>query len=116
MFWLFIVGLFRYICIFYYLYVDSLTYAFRWSAFLCRIKFCDTLVEFFLSKHHHHHHRAISFSLLRLVANHSRLIVNDVFFNGAELKIKQAESPKELLILDQNDEGNNTGLQYHLFL
>jgi hypothetical protein len=28
MFWLFIVGLFRYICIFYYLYVDFLTYAF----------------------------------------------------------------------------------------
>jgi hypothetical protein len=27
-FWLFIVGLFFFVCIFYYLYVDSLTYAF----------------------------------------------------------------------------------------
>jgi hypothetical protein len=26
---------------FYYLYVDSITYAFGWSAFLCRIRFCD---------------------------------------------------------------------------
>jgi hypothetical protein len=39
LFWLFIVGLFCYICIFYYLYVDSLTYTFGWSAFLCRIRF-----------------------------------------------------------------------------
>jgi hypothetical protein len=30
--WLFIVKMFCYICIFYYLYVDSLTYAFGWSA------------------------------------------------------------------------------------
>jgi hypothetical protein len=30
--------------VFYYLYVDSLTYAFGWSTFLCRIRFCDTLV------------------------------------------------------------------------
>jgi hypothetical protein len=36
------------ICIFYYLYVDSLTYAFGWSVFLCRIRFCDTLVVIFL--------------------------------------------------------------------
>jgi hypothetical protein len=42
LFWLFIVGLFCYICIFYYLYVDSLTSAFGWSAFLCRIRFRDT--------------------------------------------------------------------------
>jgi hypothetical protein len=36
-------------------YVDSLTYAFGWSAFFCRIRFCDTLVEiFFLCKHYHH--------------------------------------------------------------
>jgi hypothetical protein len=55
MIWLFIVGLFCYICIFHYLYVDSLTYAFGWSAFMCRFKFCDTLVVMFLSKHHHHH-------------------------------------------------------------
>jgi cell division cycle protein 37 len=34
--------LFSYICIFYYLYVDSLIYAFGWSAFLCRIRFCDS--------------------------------------------------------------------------
>jgi hypothetical protein len=26
----------------YYLYVDSFTYAFGWSAFLCRIRFCDS--------------------------------------------------------------------------
>jgi hypothetical protein len=32
-----------YICIFYYLYVDSLTYAIGWHAFLCRIRFCDIL-------------------------------------------------------------------------
>jgi hypothetical protein len=38
----------------YYLHVDSLTYAFGWSAFLCRIIFCDTLVVIFLSKYHHH--------------------------------------------------------------
>jgi hypothetical protein len=29
--------------IFHYLYVDSLTYAFGWSVFLCRIRFYDTL-------------------------------------------------------------------------
>jgi hypothetical protein len=40
-------GLFCYICIIYNLYVDSLTYAFGWSAFLCRIRFCDTLVVIF---------------------------------------------------------------------
>jgi hypothetical protein len=45
--------MFCYICIFYNLYVDSLTYAFGWSTFLCRIRFCDTLVVIFLSKHHH---------------------------------------------------------------
>jgi hypothetical protein len=28
-------------------YVDFLTYAFGWSAFLCRMKFCDTLVVIF---------------------------------------------------------------------
>jgi hypothetical protein len=44
----FIVGLFCYICIFFHLYVVSLTYAFSWSAFLCRIRFCDTLVIIFL--------------------------------------------------------------------
>jgi hypothetical protein len=44
---LFIVGLFYYICIFYYFYVDSPTYAFDKSAFLCRIRFCDTLVIIF---------------------------------------------------------------------
>jgi hypothetical protein len=60
MFWLFIVGLFCYFCIFYYLYVDSLTYAFGWSAFLCRIRFCDTLVVIFLSKHHHHHRELLN--------------------------------------------------------
>jgi hypothetical protein len=49
-----IVGLFCYDISLYYLYVDSLTYAFSWSAFLCRIRFCDTLVVIFLSKHHHH--------------------------------------------------------------
>jgi hypothetical protein len=42
LFWLFIVWLFYYICIFYYLYVDSFTSAFGWSTFLCRIRFCDT--------------------------------------------------------------------------
>jgi hypothetical protein len=36
-----------YICIFYYLYVDSLTHAFGWSAYLCRIRFCDNLVVIF---------------------------------------------------------------------
>jgi hypothetical protein len=41
-FWLFIVGLFCYICIFYHLCVEDLTYAFGWSAFLCRSRFCDT--------------------------------------------------------------------------
>jgi hypothetical protein len=57
LFWLFIFGLFFYICIFYYLYVDSLTYPFGWSAFLCRIRFCDTLsLKSFLSTHHHHYH------------------------------------------------------------
>jgi hypothetical protein len=29
------------------LYIDSLTYVFGWSAFLCRIRFCDTLVVIF---------------------------------------------------------------------
>jgi hypothetical protein len=33
--------------IFYYLYVDSLTYSFGWSTFLCRIRFCDTLIVIF---------------------------------------------------------------------
>jgi hypothetical protein len=47
MFRLLIVGLFCYICVFYYLYVDFLTYAFGWSAFLCRIRFCDTLIVIF---------------------------------------------------------------------
>jgi hypothetical protein len=66
MFWIFIVGLFCYICIFRYLYVDSLTYAFGWSAFLCRIKFCDTLVvKSFLSKHHHHHHQVCSIRVIK---------------------------------------------------
>jgi hypothetical protein len=35
-----------------YLYVNSLTYAFGWSAFLW-IRFCDTLIVTFLCKHHH---------------------------------------------------------------
>jgi hypothetical protein len=52
--WLFIVGLFCCIYIFYYLYVDSLTYAFGMSAFLRWIIFCDILVVIFLSKHYHH--------------------------------------------------------------
>jgi hypothetical protein len=39
----FIVRLFCYIYIFFYMYVDFLTSAFGWSAFLCRIRFCDTL-------------------------------------------------------------------------
>jgi hypothetical protein len=48
----------------YYLYVDSLTYAFGWSAFMCRIRFCDTLVVIFLlSKHHYHHHQVSSLNL-----------------------------------------------------
>jgi hypothetical protein len=47
LFWLFIVGLFCYICIFYYLYVDSLTYAFGWSAFFRRIRFVTPLVVIF---------------------------------------------------------------------
>jgi hypothetical protein len=40
------------LCIFYYLYVDSLTltYAFGWSAFMCRIRFCDTLVVIFFKQ------------------------------------------------------------------
>jgi hypothetical protein len=46
-----------YICIFYYLYVDSITHAFGWSVFLCRIRFCDILsLLSFLSKNHNHHH------------------------------------------------------------
>jgi hypothetical protein len=44
---LFILGPLCYICIFYYLYVDSLTCAFDLSSFLCRIRFCDTLVVIF---------------------------------------------------------------------
>jgi hypothetical protein len=44
MFWLSIVRLFCYICIFYHLYVDSLTYAFDWSAFLCRSRFLTPLL------------------------------------------------------------------------
>jgi hypothetical protein len=47
MFWLCIDRLLCYICIFYYLYVDSLTYAFGWPAFLCKIRFCDILVIIF---------------------------------------------------------------------
>jgi hypothetical protein len=43
------VSLGYYICIFFYFHVDSLTYAFGWSAFLCRIRFCDTLVVIFLN-------------------------------------------------------------------
>jgi Tfp pilus assembly protein PilF len=35
------------ICIFHYLNVDSLSHAFGLSAFLCRIRFCDTLVVSF---------------------------------------------------------------------
>jgi ATP-dependent HslUV protease ATP-binding subunit HslU len=31
-----------------YRYVDSFIYAFGWSAYLCRIRFCDTLVVIFL--------------------------------------------------------------------
>jgi hypothetical protein len=55
MFWLFIIGLFFYIYIFDYLYVDSLTYAFGWSAFLCRIRFCDALaIIFYLVKLQHY--------------------------------------------------------------
>jgi hypothetical protein len=46
-FWLFVVGFFCHISIFRYLTVNSLTYAFGWSAFLCRIRFCDTLVEIY---------------------------------------------------------------------
>jgi hypothetical protein len=39
-------------------YVDSLIYAFGWSAFLCRNRFGDILVFIlFLSKHHHHRHQ-----------------------------------------------------------
>jgi hypothetical protein len=30
-----------------YMYVNSLTYAFGWSAFLCSIRFCDTLIVIF---------------------------------------------------------------------
>jgi hypothetical protein len=41
---------------FYYLYINSLTYAFGWSAFLCRIRFCDTLVVIFFHHHHHYNH------------------------------------------------------------
>jgi hypothetical protein len=41
---------------FYYLYINSLTYAFGWSAFLCRIRFCDTLVVIFFHHHHHYHY------------------------------------------------------------
>jgi hypothetical protein len=37
------VSLYIYICNFHSLYSDSFTYAFGWSAFLCRIRFCDTL-------------------------------------------------------------------------
>jgi hypothetical protein len=36
-----------YLGIFYYLYFDSLTYAFGWSAFLCRIRFYDAFVVIF---------------------------------------------------------------------
>jgi hypothetical protein len=85
---LFIVGLFCYFCIFYYLYVDSLTYAyifihiyiytytytytyiyiyaFGWSAFLGRIGFCDTFVVIFLSKHHRTRYCMSGMSCLRL--------------------------------------------------
>jgi hypothetical protein len=51
-FWVFIVGLFCfcYLCIFYHLYVDSFTYTFGWSTFLCRIKFYDTLVVIFFKR------------------------------------------------------------------
>jgi hypothetical protein len=42
-----IVELFCYICVFFYLYIDSLIHTFGWSAFLCRIRFCDTLVIIF---------------------------------------------------------------------
>jgi hypothetical protein len=34
-----------------------------------------------------------------------------MYLNGAELKLKQAESPKELLILDQNVESGNSHLR-----
>jgi hypothetical protein len=44
--------------ILYYLYVDPLTCAISWSVFLCRIRFCDTLlVVIFSSKRHHHYRR-----------------------------------------------------------
>jgi hypothetical protein len=36
------------------LYVDSLPYAFDWSAFSCRIQFDDILVVIFFNKHHHY--------------------------------------------------------------
>jgi hypothetical protein len=36
-----------YICIFNYLYIDSFTHAFGWSAFLCRMTFRETLVVIF---------------------------------------------------------------------
>ncbi len=37
LFWLFIAGLFCYICILFYLRVDPFTYASSWSTYLCRI-------------------------------------------------------------------------------
>jgi hypothetical protein len=70
-FWLFIIVLFCYICYFYYLYVVSLIYAFGWSAFLCRIRFCDTpRCNLFLSKlHHHHHHQSLVVPPVKYNAN-----------------------------------------------
>jgi hypothetical protein len=44
-------------------YVDYLTSAFDWSAFLCRTRFCDTLVVIFLCRHHHHHHHQTSLTI-----------------------------------------------------
>jgi hypothetical protein len=71
LFWLFIVGLFCYICIFYYLYVDSIAYAFGRSAFLYRITFCDTLVVIFLLSKHYHHKDALVFYPKSAEANES---------------------------------------------
>jgi hypothetical protein len=69
MIWLFIVGLF---CLPFIICMLTLLLM---SAFLCRMRLCDTLVVIFLNKHHHHMYCISDVSCLRLSC-----CINALFF------------------------------------
>jgi hypothetical protein len=98
MFWLSIVGLFCYICIFYDLYGDSLTYAFGWSAFLCRIRFCYTLVVIFSSKHHDHHYYGDLIMMIFIQINYNEWCYR-TFFLYANIDQPKRHKRKELSMI-----------------